>query len=66
MREPFLSDPRDYGRFIVHGHTPLRGGQPDLRVNRVNIDTAAVFGRPLTAASSMTAQTAPIGFLQEA
>ena len=41
MREPFLSDPHDYGRFVVHGHTPLRGGQPDLRTNRVNIDTGA-------------------------
>ena len=66
MREPFLSDPRDYGRFIVHGHTPIKGGQPDLRVNRVNIDTAAVLGGPLTAAVFDEVQTAPIGFLQEA
>jgi serine/threonine protein phosphatase 1 len=66
MREPFLSDPRDYGRFIVHGHTPIKGGQPDLRVNRVNVDTAAVLGGPLTAAVFDEVQTAPIGFLQEA
>ena len=65
MREPFLSDPRDYGRFIVHGHTPLRGGQPDLRTNRVNIDTAAVMGGPLTAAIFDDSTPAPIGFLQE-
>jgi serine/threonine protein phosphatase 1 len=65
MREPFLSDPRDHGRFIVHGHTPLRGGQPDLRSNRVNIDTAAVLGGPLTAAIFDHDTPGPIGFLQE-
>jgi serine/threonine protein phosphatase 1 len=65
MREPFLSDPRDHGRFIVHGHTPLRGGRPDLRGNRVNIDTAAVMGGPLTAAIFDDATSAPIGFLQQ-
>lgn len=65
MREPFLSDPRDFGRFVVHGHTPLRGGQPDLRNNRVNIDTAAVLGGPLTAAVFHDNIPAPVGFLQE-
>ena len=65
MREPFLSDPRDFGRFIVHGHTPLRGGRPDLRRNRVNIDTAAVLGGPLTAAVFHDNISAPVGFLQE-
>src|SRR5262245_33490225 len=50
IREPFLSDTRDFGRFIVHGHTPLTTGRPDQRPNRLNIDTAAVFGGPLTAA----------------
>jgi serine/threonine protein phosphatase 1 len=66
MREPFLSDPRDHGRFIVHGHTPLRAGRPDLRINRVNIDTAAVLGGPLTAAVFDDSKAAPIRFLQEA
>jgi serine/threonine protein phosphatase 1 len=65
MREPFLSDPRDLGRFIVHGHTPQRGGQPDLRANRVNIDTGAGARGPLTAAIFDDSMTAPIGFLQE-
>ena len=50
IREPFLSDPRDHGLFIVHGHTPSRTGKPDLRSNRVNVDTGAVYGGPLTAA----------------
>ena len=66
MREPFLSDPRDHGRFIVHGHTPLRSGRPDLRANRVNVDTAAVLGGPLTAAVFDDSKAEPIGFLQAA
>lgn len=66
MREPFLSDPRDFGRLIVHGHTPLRTGKPDVRANRVNIDTAAVLGGPLTAAVFEEGRTEPAGFLQEA
>jgi serine/threonine protein phosphatase 1 len=65
MREPFLSDPRDFGRFIVHGHTPLRGGSPDLRANRVNVDTAAVLGGPLTAAVFDDERREPVGFVQE-
>ena len=52
MREPFLShcDEVDCGRFIVHGHTPQRTDTPDLRKRRLNLDTAAVIGGPLTAA----------------
>ena len=65
MREPFLSDTRDFGRFIVHGHTPLKDGKPDLRTNRVNVDTAAVLGGPLTAAIFDDGKREPVGFLQE-
>jgi serine/threonine protein phosphatase 1 len=64
IREPFLSYGGDYGRLIVHGHTPLADGVPDLRGNRLNLDTGAVFGGPLTAAVFDDAQTEPIGFLQ--
>jgi len=64
IREPFLSDRSDHGRLVVHGHTPLESGAPDLRRNRLNLDTGAVFGGPLTAAVFTNAQTAPIGFLQ--
>jgi serine/threonine protein phosphatase 1 len=64
IREPFLSDARDYGRLIVHGHTPQRSGTPDLRGNRLNLDTAAVFGRPLTAAVFTEEETMPVAFLQ--
>ena len=66
IREPFLSDTRDHGRLVVHGHTPVLSGQPELRSNRLNLDTGAVYGRALTAAVFADAQTAPIGFLQAA
>ena len=65
MREPFLShcDEVDCGRFIVHGHTPQRTGTPDLRKRRLNLDTAAVIGGPLTAAAFDDTQAEPLEFL---
>jgi serine/threonine protein phosphatase 1 len=67
MREPFLShcDAVDMGRFIVHGHTPVRDGRPDLRRRRLNLDTAAVLGGPLTAAAFDDSLAAPLGFLTD-
>jgi len=63
IREPFLSDGRDYGRLIVHGHTPIRSGLPDQRPNRLNLDTGAVFGRSLAAAVFTDESIAPERFL---
>ena len=67
MREPFLSecDEVDCGRFIVHGHTPLKGGRPDLRRCRLNLDTAAVLGGPLTAAAFDDTRAEPLAFLTD-
>jgi serine/threonine protein phosphatase 1 len=64
IREPFLSDSREYDRLIVHGHTPQKSGVPDWRGNRLNVDTAAVYGGPLTAAIFNAVARDPIGFLQ--
>ena len=64
IREPFLSDDRDYGRLVVHGHTPLQTNLPDQRHNRLNLDTGAVYGGPLTAAVFTDKDTAPLQFLQ--
>jgi serine/threonine protein phosphatase 1 len=50
IRKPFLTSEKEMGRLIVHGHTPLTSGQPDLRANRLNLDTGAFLGGPLTAA----------------
>lgn len=39
IRHEFLDSTRNHGRFIVHGHTPVP--HPDIRKNRINIDTGA-------------------------
>lgn len=64
IREPFLSSDKVFDRYIVHGHTPLSTGRPESHPNRVNIDTGAVFGNPLTAAIFDSDQSAPIDFIQ--
>lgn len=50
IREPFLSSTKDFGRLVVHGHTPLHGAEPDIRANRINLDSGAAYGGVLTAA----------------
>jgi serine/threonine protein phosphatase 1 len=65
IREKFLSDTRDHGRFIVHGHTPLVGGEPDLKPNRVNLDTGACFGGVLTAAVFDGSRVGPLAFIRD-
>ncbi len=46
IREPFLSSKLDHGAVVVHGHTPKP--QPEIRANRIGIDTGAVMGGALT------------------
>lgn len=48
IRGPFLEDGRDHGVLIVHGHTPVTVAEH--YGNRIDIDTGAGFGHPLTAA----------------
>jgi serine/threonine protein phosphatase 1 len=45
IREPFLSDTRDHGRLVIHGHTVVE--EVTHYGNRINIDTGAGFGGPL-------------------
>jgi serine/threonine protein phosphatase 1 len=47
IREEFLRSPRDHGATIVHGHTP--SAEPELRANRIGIDTGAYATGVLTA-----------------
>ena len=46
IREPFLTSTHDFGQIVVHGHTP--GDAPDIRGNRINIDTGAYLTGCLT------------------
>jgi serine/threonine protein phosphatase 1 len=39
IREDFLWHEEDFGKVVVHGHTP--GKEPEIRRNRINIDTGA-------------------------
>lgn len=46
IRRDFHDDPRDHGALVVHGHTPVRAATH--YGNRVNIDSGAAYGGPLT------------------
>ena len=46
IRDDFLVCEDDFSKIIVHGHTPVR--QPDIRPNRINIDTGAYMTGQLT------------------
>ncbi len=39
IRNDFLQSTSNFGKIIVHGHTPVP--RPDVRLNRINIDTGA-------------------------
>ncbi len=46
IRGPFLIDPFHHGKLIVHGHTAI--DRPRHYGNRVNIDSGAAYGGPLS------------------
>ena len=39
IRQDFLLCEEEFSKIIVHGHTPML--DPDIRPNRINIDTGA-------------------------
>ncbi|MFM9862513.1 MAG: metallophosphoesterase family protein [Micropepsaceae bacterium] len=47
IREEFLESPVNFGRTVVHGHTPADA--PEVRNNRIGIDTGAYMTGNLTA-----------------
>lgn len=47
IRNSFLNSDKDFGFVVVHGHTPR--DFPEIRPNRIGIDTGAVYGGRLTA-----------------
>ncbi len=46
IRHDFLDDRRDHGPLIVHGHTAISA--PTHYGNRLNIDSSAAYGGPLS------------------
>jgi len=65
IRDEFLASSEDHGYLVVHGHTPLETGLPDLRPNRLNLDTGAYFGGPLTAAVFCDDVAEPLAFITD-
>ncbi|NJM82197.1 MAG: serine/threonine protein phosphatase [Tabrizicola sp.] len=47
IRAPFLDAPQSHGALVVHGHTAI--DRPRHYGNRLNIDSGAAYGGPLTA-----------------
>jgi serine/threonine protein phosphatase 1 len=47
IREPFLTDPVSHGPLIVHGHTAI--DHATHYGNRLNLDSGAAYGGPLSA-----------------
>ncbi len=56
IRDPFLWSDEDFGAVVVHGHTPVP--EPEIRANRINVDTGAVYNGRLTAVVLSGTQTA--------
>jgi serine/threonine protein phosphatase 1 len=46
IREPFLGSQANFGKIVVHGHTPRE--RPEVLANRINIDTGAYMTSRLT------------------
>ena len=66
IREPFLTIDYDFGKHVIHGHTPVRTAYPESRPYRTNLDTGAVFTGVLTAGIFMGDHGRPVGFLSTA
>lgn len=47
IRAPFLDSTEDWGYTVVHGHSTVT--EPEIRENRINLDTGAVWTGRLTA-----------------
>lgn len=60
IRGPFLESGQDFGKPVVHGHTPAPNG-PEVRPNRINVDTCA-YGTGFLTAAVLVPGEAP-GFL---
>jgi serine/threonine protein phosphatase 1 len=48
IRDRFLDSTLDHGFLVVHGHTPRQPWRVDIRPNRINVDSGAAYGGPLS------------------
>ena len=46
IRHDFLESDEDFGKIVIHGHTPV--AEPEIKKNRINIDTGAFASGRLT------------------
>jgi serine/threonine protein phosphatase 1 len=46
IRDEFLGSKIDFGKIVIHGHTPTQ--EPEVWSNRINIDTCAFASGRLT------------------
>jgi serine/threonine protein phosphatase 1 len=65
IRDVFLAHKQAFGKFIVHGHTPINTGArlPDVRPNRCNLDTGAGYSGLLSAAVFNDEDARPVWLL---
>ena len=62
IREQFLNHEHDFGKHVLHGHTPVNSL---FRLPfRTNLDTGCVFGGPMTCAEVSQDERQPTRFLQ--
>jgi len=54
IRDEFLNSTVDFGRIVVHGHTPSE--RPEVLPNRINVDTGAFATGRLTCVVLESAQ----------
>jgi serine/threonine protein phosphatase 1 len=64
IRDEFLLVDYDFGKHVVHGHTPSETGYPEVRPYRTNLDTGAVFSGPLTAGVFTDERGPAVAFLR--
>ncbi len=49
IRDEFLNHEGDHGFIVVHGHTPNGTGWPEIKANRINVDSGVFFAGRLSA-----------------
>ena len=64
IRETFLRHRGSFGKLVIHGHTPSLDGKPQVRANRIGLDTKAYESGFLTAALFDLNSPGPIAVLQ--